>query len=165
MSLQQIGFLDVSYVAAAWITKFRKEAQDGILKLRDFEGEDVVDLPVLTDYRNAKALLARLKAGAAPFFDNIAPLLGMAWIEVLPPHSGTLWEAREDDYAQGHVRTRTCLVPSPGAISHCGQVSANLLVGNVTALDMKLLCCEVNHSEHPRVHLVADVKVPDGAEP
>lgn len=165
MSLQQIGFLDVSHVAAFWVAKFRKQAAGGVLKLRDFDGDEIVDLPVLTEFRNAKALLSRLRAGAAPFFDNVTPLLGLAWIEILPPHSGTPWEAREDDYAKGHVRTRTCLVPSPGAMSYCGVVGSNLLVGNVTALDMKLQCSEVNHSEHPRVHLVADVKVPDGAEP
>lgn len=168
MSIQQIGFLDTSAFTAMYVVKHKDKLVDGILDLRSIKGDDVdaSDLPILKEWKGARALLARLRAGAAPFLGNVTPNLGRAWIEVLPPFSGTQWSLEEGDYAADHLRTRTCLIPSPGAVSHCGAVAANLLVGTVNVIDHRQLCCEVNHGEHARVHLIVDVKVPHGeAEP
>jgi hypothetical protein len=159
--LQQIAFLDTAMVGARWTMKYKEQAEAGVLKLRDF-GEDgkLADLPVLEEWRSAKALLARYRATAAPLFNGTAPELGKVWIEYLPPFSATPWIAESGDYAQAFLRTRTCLIPSPIAFTHAGQTYANLPTGLVTAYDMRLLCSEVNHAEHPRTHLVVDVQIP-----
>ena len=162
MSIQQIGFLDTSSMTARWVLKYREKAQDGILKLRDLNDEgEYADLPILAEWRSAKAVLSKVRAGAAPHFGGVAPVLGRAYIEALPPTSGIAWVAEHGDAVDAFLRTRTCLIPSPGAVTHCGSVSASLLVGIVNVIDMKQLCSEVNHGEHTRVHLVVDVKIPD----
>lgn len=161
MSLQQIGFLETSQMTARWVLKYREQAVDGILKLRDLNDEgEAEDLPILKEWRSAKALLARLRASAAPFFNGVTPELGKAWLEIVPPLSGTPWTSEAGDYVEAHVRTRTCLVPSPNALSYSGISSAVLLVGIVTQVDHRLMCSEVNHGEHARTHLIVDVKVP-----
>lgn len=166
MSFQQLGFLDTSLFTATYLTRHRDKVENGILKLRDFaeDSEEVVDLPIVKDWKNAKSILARLRNGAAPFFAGAAPGLGRAWLEVLPPLSGMPWAAETGDYAENHVRTRTCLVPSPGAVSLAGGASVTLLVGAVTRYDMRLLASEVNFGEHARVHLIVDVKRPDAPD-
>lgn len=164
MTIQQIGFLDTSNLTAMFVVKHRDRAVDGILALRDIKVDEVdaSDLPILKEWKSARALLSRLRAGAAPFLGNVTPTLGRAWIEVLPPQSGTPWTIEDGDYADAHIRTRTCLIPSPGSVSHSGLTSASLLVGTVNVIDHRQLCCEVNHGEHARVHLIVDVKVPHG---
>lgn len=166
MSIQPIGFLDTSMFTARYLMKYRDKAVNGILDLRAVQGDDIdpTDCPILKEWNSARALLSRLRAAAAPFFEGVAPTLGRAWIEALPPLAGTPWEACSGDYAEQHVRTRTCLVPAPGALSHSGQVSAGLNVGLVNLINHRDLCSEVNHGEHARIHLIVDVKVPVDAE-
>lgn len=162
MSIQPIGFLDTSMFTARYLMKYRDKAENGILDLRAVQGEDLdpTDCAILKEWNSARSLLSRIRASAAPFFDGKTPALGRAWIETLPPLAGTPWVRDAGDYADGHVRTRTCLVPCPGAITHSGQAAASLTVGIVNVVDHRQLCSEVNHGEHPRVHLIVDVKVP-----
>jgi hypothetical protein len=165
VSLQQIGFIETAQMTARWVLKYHEQARDGVLKLRDLDGEgEAVDLPILKEWRSAKALLSRLRASAAPFFQGVAPDIGKAWIEVVPPLSGTPWTNETGDYADQHVRTRTCLVPSPNALSYSGVASAVLLVGIVTTVDHRLMCSEVNHGEYARTHLIVDVKIPSAPD-
>lgn len=160
MSIQPIGFLDTSMFTARYLITYAKQAKDGILDLRiaDDDG-DIVNAPVLKEWNSGRALLSRIRSRAAPFFGNRTPQLGLAWIESLDPLSGTPWRAEPE--SEGLARLRTCLVPSPGAISHSGQQSALLSVGLVNLIDHRALCCEVNHGENARVHLVVDVRIPD----
>ena len=168
MSIQPLGYLDTSVFTAMYVMKHAKLVDNGILRLRDFKDDEpeATDLPILREWKSARALLARIRASAAPFFDGQVPSLGRAWVEVLPPLSGTPWSMESDDYADAHRRTRTCLIPNPGAISYSGGAGANLLVGMVNLVDHRALCSEINSGEHPRVHLIVDVKVPvDDADP
>lgn len=168
MTIQPLGFLDTSVFTAMYVMKHAKLTDNGILKLRDFKDDETEtsDLPILREWKSARAVLARIRASAAPFFEGQTPILGRAWIEVLPPESGTPWAIEVDDYADAHRRTRTCLIPNPGAISYSGGAAANLLVGMVNLIDHRALCSEINGGEHPRVHLIVDIKVPvDDAEP
>lgn len=161
--MNQIGFIETANFTATYINRHRDKLVNGVLKLRDFDGdsETVVDLPLVKDWKTAKSLLSRLRAGAAPHFGGVTPGLGRAWIEVLPPQAGTPWTAEAGDYADTHIRTRTCLIPSPGAVSHVGLQNATLLVGVVTSYDPRALACEVNHGEHARAHLIVDVRRPE----
>lgn len=165
VSLQQIGFLATEQMTARWVLKYRDQAVDGVLKLRDLNDDgEAEDLPILKEWRSAKALLSRLRAGAAPHFDGVTPEIGKVWLEIVPPLSGTPWVCEEGDYAEQHVRTRTCLIPSPNALSYSGVASAVLLVGIVTAINHRLMCSEVNHGEHARTHLIVDVKIPSAPD-
>jgi hypothetical protein len=163
MSFQQIGFLDTSLFTATYLTRHRDKVEAGVLRLRDFadDKDEIVDLPLVKDWKNAKSILSRLRNGAAPFFQGQTPGLGRAWLEVLPPLSGTPWSADGGDYGDAHIRARVCLVPSPGAVSYAGGAQAALQVGAVVAYDPRLLSSEVNFGEHARVHLVVDVRRPD----
>lgn len=162
MTIQTLGFLDTSSFMAAYIAKYRKSVEDGVLVLRDVDGDgEAQSKAILKEWNSGRALLARLRSEAAKHFKGVTPELGKVWIEVLPPKSGTPWTVEEGDYALAHVRTRTCLIPSPGAISYCGASNAGLLVGVVNLVDHRQLCSEVNLGEHTRVHLIVDVRVPD----
>lgn len=163
--IQGLGFIDTSVFTANYLLRHKEKVDGGILRLRDLKDEDVEasDLAVLREWKSARALLTRLRVVAAPFFDGVTPELGRAWIEVLPPMSGTLWDAEIGDYAAAHHRTRTCLIPSPGAVSCSGMASSMLVVGMVNLIDHQLMCSEVNHGEHARVHLVCDLKAPESA--
>jgi hypothetical protein len=162
MAFQQIGFLETAQATARWAIKYHQQAVDGVLRLRweDDDGE-VADLPILQEWRSAKGLLSRIRNGAAQVFQGAPASLGRAWIEVLPPLSGTPWGCDGGDYADAHLRTRVCLIPSPGAVSLAGGASAALPVGWLHAYDPRLLASEVNFGEHARVHLVVDVRRPD----
>lgn len=160
MSIQPIGFLDTSQLSALFTLKLKDQMVEGILPLRAMGDEDVEprDLPIVRQSKAVRAILSRVRSGAAPYFQNRTPGLGRAWIESLPPGSGTPWIREEGDYADAYVRTRTCLIPCPLAQSYCGPISAILAVGFVNVVDHRQLCCEVNFGEHTRVHLVVDVQ-------
>ena len=162
MSFQQIGFVETAQATARWAIKYHQQAVDGALWLRR-EGDDgeIADHPILQEWRSAKALLTRIRNAAAPFFANQAPRLGRAWVEVLGPLAGTAWTCEAGEYADSHLRTRICLIPSPGAVSLAGGASAALQVGWAHVYDPRLLASEVNFGEHARVHLVVDVRRPD----
>lgn len=168
MTIQPLGFLDTSTMMAMYVVKHAKEVGNGILRLRDFKDDDTeaTDLPILREWKSARAVLARIRSSAAPFFEGHTPVLGRAWIEIVPPQSGTPWSSDSDDYAEAHRRTRTCLIGGPGAMSYSGGTTANLLPGMVNLVDHRALCSETNSGEYPRVHLIVDVKVPvEDAEP
>lgn len=161
MSFKQIGFLETTQATARWALKYHQQAEAGVLALRA-AGDDaeIHDLPILAEWRSMKGLLSRIRTGAAPLFGGATPRLGRAWIEVVPPYAGTPWSLEAGDYADVHVRTRTCLIPAPGAVSFCGAQSAQLGVGWVHAHDPRLLASEANLGDHARVHLVVDVERP-----
>jgi len=165
MTIQALGFVDTSMFTARFLLKYLDKANDGVLPLREIKDADAADLPILKEWNSARALLTKMRARGAAYFNGAAPDLGRAWVEVLPPGFGTPWVADAGDYADGHIRTRTCLVPSPAAISFAGTISAVLPVGVVHTVDHKALCSEVNHGDSRRVHLIVDFKIPVDAEP
>lgn len=149
-------FLSTAEFTAFYVAKFRTRLDQGLLPLRDEDG----DLPILKEWKTARALLARFRAAAAPFLDGHTATLGKVWIEQLPGECGTPWTIAEDDYAQAHIRTRTCLIPSPGAWSLSGGEQLMIPVGSVATVEHRALCSEVNFSPYPRTHLIVDVKKP-----
>lgn len=165
MSFTQIGFLDTANFTATYITRHRDKVENGVLALRVLQGEDVVDAAILKEWKSAKALLSRLRNAAAPFFAGQTPDLGKAWLEVLPPRSGTPWGSADEAYGGAHARTRTCLIPSPGGVSFADGASATLQVGWLHAHDPRALASEVNFDPvHARVHLIVDIRRPEPAE-
>ena len=149
-------FLDTSTFSAHFMVKYRERLENGLLFLRDETG----DQTILKEWKSARTLLARYKALAVPFLGSPAEF-GKVWIEVLPGGAGTPWTIEEDDYAQAHIRTRVCLVPTPGAWSFSGLERVILGVGLVNVIEHRTLCSEINLSEYPRTHLVVDVVRPN----
>lgn len=158
-------FLDTVEVTARFQLVYRKRLDNGLLFLRDIvEDEEVAsDLPILGEWKSAKALLNRFKAKAAVFLKAPA-VLGKAWIEQLPANSATPWTMEEDDYAQAHVRTRTCLTQVPDCFSFSGPSPLLLATGVVNVVEHRVLCSEINMSSHPRAHLIVDVQRPEPDE-
>ena len=150
-------FLQTADFTAFYQVKFRKEMEDGVLRLRDADA----DCPILREWKSAKALLQRFRAEAAKHFGGTRPELGRVWIEQLPGMHGTPWALEEDDYAQAHIRTRIALIQSPECWSMSGLDRAILAVGIVNEIDHRSLCSEINLSAYPRTHLIVDVKRPE----
>lgn len=164
MNIQPLGFVDTSTFTALFVLKHKEAAVDGVLKLRDIgDAGEAHDLPILKGWKAARAILSRIRTGAAPFFEGKTPELGRAWIETLPPNSATPWILEADDYALGHIRLRVCMIPSPGASTHAGDERVPLLVGIVNRVEHRVLHCEVNHAAFARTHLVVDVRAPEDA--
>jgi hypothetical protein len=161
--IQSTGvFLDTSGFTAMFVVKYRDRMRDGILKLRDVgEAGEAEDLPILKEWKTARALLARYRAAGEPILNGEKVLLGKVWLETLPGQCGTPWTLEEDDYAMAHIRTRICLLPAPNAFSHSGGDRVLLGVGVVNVVEHRILHSETNLSTHPRTHLIVDVKRPD----
>lgn len=161
MIQQTTIFLDTRQLTALFILKHHERMQDGILRLRalDDEGE-AIDLPILKEWKAARTILNRFRAGTAAFFDGETTDLGKAWIESLPPVTGTPWQIEDDDYAQSIIRTRTCLIGVPGGYSMSGDAKLLMSTGCVNVIEHRDLCSEINPSQYSRVHLIVDVKRP-----
>ena len=160
--IRPIGFLDTSAVMARYVLKYRDQANNGLLYLRDLDDEgEAQDLPLLKEWRSAKALLNRYKATASEMMKGQTAVLGKAWIETLPGAHGTPWTIEEDEYAQVHIRTRTCLIPVPQTYTFSGEEKVTIGVGTVNIVEHRILHCEVNFSAYPRTHLIVDVRRPE----
>lgn len=166
MSIQPTGFLDTSAFTAMFIVKYKDRLEGNVLPLRSVRDGDAdpSDLPILKEWKTARALLSRIRTGAAPSFGGITPTLGRAWVEVLPPHTGTPWEREVGEDADAYVRIRTCLVPCPLAYSYSGTAAGVLSVGVANIVEHRALCSEANFGDHARIHLVVDVMRPDAPE-
>lgn len=155
-------FLDTSAFTAFFVVKFKERMQDGLLYLRDI-GEDgeAIDLPILKEWKSARALLLRFKAAASPLLKDAQVELGKVWLESLPGNHGTPWVRYEDDYAQAHIRTRTALVATPDAFTFSGPDKVLLAAGVVNLVEHRVLHSEINPSIHTRTHLIVDVRRPE----
>jgi hypothetical protein len=151
-----IGFLDTTEFAARFVLQYREHMRSGILELRSAEG----DLPILAKWKTAASLLKRLRNEASILLKSRAEL-GKAWLETVPGGHGTPWSIDEDEYAQGHLRTRTCIIAAPDAYTHVGTEQVILGPGIVNIVEHKVLHSETNLGSFPRTHLIVDVKVPE----
>lgn len=171
-----ITVMDVSQIAAYLTTKHKQrfdEAPDPlhadtkIILLRGPKKQtveawradvDQADQPVLKEWNSAKAMLTRIRAGAAPFFGGQTPEIGRAYIQQLRPGGRIDWHAEEGPYADAHVRLHLCLVPTPGAWLYSGVQSMCLPWGQLAVIEHRILNSAVNFGNWPRTHLVVDVR-------
>lgn len=161
MNVQPLGFLDTSRFTAAFVLKHRvamtplTESLD-TLPLR--KGDE--DLPILAEWKSAKALLTRIRTAAAPYFDNQTPDLGDAAVMSMRPGGALDWSVEEGEYAESHRLLHLCLIPAPGLWVYSNGEAAVLPVGQLTFVNRRALHSVVNFGEHTGVHLVVDVKAP-----
>lgn len=151
MNFLVLGFVDTSNFTAALLTRHRAHIPKitDSLPLRTNEE----DHEVLKDWKSAKALFARMKTAMKPHLNDAPPIIVNAFVHFLQPEEGTAWSASTE---AGVWRTRTCLIPSPGAFTFVGAESALLPVGQVTAVDHTALGSDINIGPCMRAHLVVD---------
>lgn len=159
-------FLQTADFGAFFQVRYKKQLDNGLLYLRDIpeDSDTAHDCPILDEWKTASAMLKRFRGLASAFLNGEPARLGKVWLEQLPGGCGTPWEREEDEYAQAHVRTRTCIVPSMDCYSFCGAQGLMLSTGMVNIIEHRLLCSEINLSSYPRLHLIIDVQRPEPAE-
>ncbi len=163
-----IGFLDTTAFTAYLTLKYRERMQDGILDLRIVDPDDIdplkiVAAPILKEWKSARLLLKRIENEAALLLKGPAEL-GRAWVETLMGGHGAPWRIEDDEYGQGVLRTRTCLIAAPDAYVFSGTAHAMLGVGVVNTVEHRILHSEVNFGAHPSTHLIVDIFRPSEAD-
>lgn len=162
--IRPTGFLDLSAFTASYVLKYKQHLKEGVIELRGADEGDVlapiVDRPILQEWKAATNLLNRYRSHARSILKDTGLELGKAWVEMLPGGHGTPWQQFEDDYAQDHIRTRTCMVPAPDCYTYSGLHRECIGVGVVNIVEHRVLHSETNFSAFPRVHLVVDVQRP-----
>lgn len=145
-----VGYIDVSTFTAYYLLKYKH-----VTVLRE---ED--DAAILKEWKSARALLTRIKNQAAEI-RNSPVILGRVSIETLDAKTGTQWATDEAAYSDLFMRLRIPLIAPPGCWTFSGLASAQLAVGQINVIENRLLYSEVNHSEHPRTHLIVDITRPN----
>ena len=159
MNIVALGFTDVSTFAASYVLKYRTRGT--VLMLRDGEDGEIANTPLLTEWKQARAILTRIKNAAAAFVGGKPPELGRVFLDTMTPGSSTPWQVDESEYRRSYHQVRVCIIPSPGSMLYCGGESYNLLWGMVTAVNVAALSSEVNFGPTARTHLIVDVKRPE----
>ena len=160
--IQPLGFIDTAAFSSWFHVKHREKMTDGILNLRTIKPDDVdySETPLVREWKSARAILLRIRNRAAETLKGPTDL-GKAFIETLPPHTGSPWTREDQDYAAQYARLRICLFSAPGCWTFSGMTQAQLSVGVVNLVENRQLCSELNLSDHPRTHLVVDVRRSD----
>jgi hypothetical protein len=153
--ITSIGFLDVSTFTAMYLVKHKDRAVDGFLPLRAKD-----DLPILREWKSARALLTRIRNQAAVLRGS-AVEFGPVGVETLAPQSGLPWRIEDEDHTALYARLRVALVTAPNSWVFSGMSNAHLPVGVVHLVENRTLCSQLNLSDTPTVHLVIDIKRPD----
>lgn len=152
--IRAIGFLDTWAFSSALFAKYKDRLGGDhrsalILPLRSAAGP----LPILAEWKSAKALLTRLRAAAAPAFDGKTPEIGEASVVQLSAGGFVEWSQDEARGPHAHI----CIVPSPNAWLYSGGDSSVLPPGQLTLVDHRCLWSAANFGDYPAIHLVAEL--------
>lgn len=157
MNIVPIGYID-SWAFSATLHSKYKDRFGGdhhsmsILPLRSEESA----LPILAEWKSAKALLTRIRTAAAPFFGGETPELGTAALVKVIGGGYVEWGIRESDWVSLHL----CIVPSPGAWTYSGGEGVVLPVGQLTFINRNAIHSAINLGHHAVIHLVVDARKP-----
>ncbi len=156
MNIRSIGFVDTSFFTATLINAHRNKLNEtGELVLRTPNE----DLPLMKDWKSARALLTKIKNVAASLRgDQTVPKFGVVRVTRLDPGAFTAWHRDEDEYALSVVRLYCGLTAVPNAFLICGGMVSFLPVGDLLFVNHRQLHCDVNFGTYPRYALIADVK-------
>lgn len=83
---------------------------------------------------------------------------GRIHLEMLLPGHGTPWTREEGEYAERFSRAYLALRTNPGCRLICGGEMLELLPGNLTVINRRVLHSAVNWGDNPRINLVVDFK-------
>lgn len=158
MNIQPVAFVDTWAFASTLYAKYKDRfggdhhSMD-LLPLRSAEGA----LPILSEWKTAKSLLARIRAAASPLTGGKTADIGASALVRLRPGGFIEWRRDETDYVAVHL----AIVPSPGAWVYAGGECSVLPVGQLTFVNHRVLYSAANFGEHPVIHLIAEVREPD----
>lgn len=157
--IQPLTFLDTWAMSSTLFARYKDRFggdhhSAAVLPLRSGDGP----LPILAEWKSAKALLSRIRAAAAPFMDGRTPELGAAALVQLRPGGFVEWSADETPVDQSYSSLHLCLVPAPDAWVYSGGQCAVLPVGQLTYVNRRVLWSAANFSPTPAIHLVVDVR-------
>ena len=157
MNIQPLAFLDTWAFASTLYARYKDRFGGDhhsaeILPLRTAEDA----LPILAEWKSAKALLSRLRVAAAPLTGGKTAELGAVALVRLKAGGYIDWSREEGEFHSVQLP----IVPSPGAWLYSGGEAAVLPVGQLTFVNRKVLYSAVNLGDHPVIHLVTDVREP-----
>lgn len=159
MNIRPLTFVDswafASILHGRYKDRFTGSAPGySVLTLRDHDGP----LPILAEWKSAKALLSRIANAASPIFGGEVPDLGVAELVKISAGGVIPWNAEEPSE---WVSLALCIVPAPGAWLYSGGEAAVLPVGQLTIVRRDLLHSAINLSNHPSITLVLRVRKTD----
>ena len=158
MNIAPIGFLDTWAFSSTLFARYKDRfvGDHHSLTMLPLRGPDG-PLPILAEWKSAKALLARVRAASAPFTGGKTGELGEAALVHLKPGGFMEWTWEDTEYARLHHRLHLCVVPGPGCCIFSGGESGVLPVGMLTYVNRRVLHSAVNFGETPAIHLIVDV--------
>ena len=156
--IRPIGFVDTWAFSSALFAKYKdrfggEHHSAQILPLRSRDAA----LPILAEWKSAKALLTRLRAAAAQGFDGRTPEIGEASVVQMIGGGHVEWSADDARGPHAHI----CIVPAPGAWVFSGGDSSVLPPGQLTLVDHRQLWSAANFGEYPAIHLIAELYLAD----
>ena len=184
-NITPIAFVDVSMLSAGLCLKYRTRFADDkrrqqfpnsphhdteTIVLRGpkdatpaawFEDGEMVDYPIMKEWKAARIILKKIREGAAPLLGGKVAVLGKAMVVSLKAGGHVDWHVDEGEYAEAYLRTHTCLVPSPAAWLYSGGEAQAINVGWLHFFNNRVKHSAINMGAVARVHLIVDVRRPD----
>lgn len=114
-----------------------------------------VDYPILKNWKSAKSVLERVRKAV-----NNRPL-GKVMIVQLRPAASVAWHVDNGPYYDAYHRLHLPLVTNPGAQMFSGLAALHIPVGHLIHIDNRVLHSAINVGQHPRIHMIIDVKKPE----
>lgn len=183
-----VDFIDVSRMAGALVLKYsvhfnddtrRQEAPGSphrdtkVIVLRGPEGggspenwqQDVphADTQLLEEWPSARHVLEKIAASHTGRTQKPC-FFGKAMVVALKPGGHVDWHVDEGPYAEAHMRFHICLVPSPFSFIYSGAMMAALPVGQLTFVDNRAKHAAINLGSVDRIHLIVDIRRPEGVQ-
>ena len=133
--------------------------------LRELWFADVphMDTNLMQSWPSARGLLQAIRdshirrAGEEPVF-------GKVLIESLKPGGFIDWHADSSAYAATYNRFHLCLKQAPGNFLFAGADWRTLAPNELTFVNNRALHSAVNFGPWDRIHLIADIRIPDQAK-
>ncbi len=155
-----VNFLDLRGFSSALVLKYASRWERNAIALR-CDGED---LPILSEWKSARAAIQKAASSAAMMFNGDIPIVGDAGIQRWLPDEVLPWRKGGGDYDLRHVRTFTCLWPSPTARIYSGTEGIIPQVGAMTVFDHLALHSIVNLGPSALVMFMVDFERPRHAD-
>lgn len=108
----------------------------------------------------ARILLDRIRRDGAQLLQGELEF-GRVYFEMLDAGAVVPWRRRSTPYTERFTRLHYGVRTNPASLIYSGPESINVLPGQLVAVGMRALHAAVNHGDHPRVHLLIDIRKKD----
>lgn len=154
MNFKFLGHLDTFQVVAQLAKNKTLFDADGILMLRDADGKEA---PCFEAWKSLQRLLktARARFGSVEDYHEI-------FIDCMRPNTATDWSTEVNP---DHLTFLVPLVTNPFVQEHARSEAVHMPVGSLWWVNNAVARSSVNWGEHPRYHLVVQIKKAGTVEP